>query len=125
PHPIFERDGAHLYCEVPLSFTAAALGGEIEVPTLNGGQTLRIPEATQSGSVLRVAGAGIKPVRGGAAGDLRCRITVETPVNLTREQKKLFRTLEESLEKGGKRHNPRTASWLDKARVFVEEHVRG
>lgn len=124
-HPIFEREGADLYCDVPVGVTVAALGGDLEVPTLHGGHNLHIPEATQSGSVLRLAGQGIKPVRGGATGDLRCRIVVETPVNLTRDQKKLFRSLGESLEKGGKRHNPQTASWLDKARSFFEEHVRG
>ncbi|HEU0197872.1 MAG TPA: molecular chaperone DnaJ [Nevskiaceae bacterium] len=125
PHPIFERDGAHLYCDVPVSFTVAALGGDIDVPTLSGRQTLHIPEATQTGRVLRIPGLGIKPVRGGAAGDLRCRLTVETPINLTRPQKDLLRQLGDSLEKGGKRHSPRNASWLDKARAFFEERVRG
>ncbi|HEX7380572.1 MAG TPA: molecular chaperone DnaJ [Nevskiaceae bacterium] len=124
PHPIFERDGTHLYCDVPVGFTVAALGGDVDVPTLYGRKVLHVPEATQTGQVLRIAGMGIKPVRGGAAGDLRCRLVVETPVNLTKPQKELLRSLDESLTKGGKRHSPRTSSWLDKARAFFEERVR-
>lgn len=125
PHAMFERDGSDLYCDVPISFAVAALGGDVEVPTLKGHQTLRVPEATQTGRVLKIPGFGIKPVRGGPAGDLLCRLTVETPVNLTREQKNLLQKLSESLDKGGKRHNPQTASWLDKAKAFFEEHVKG
>lgn len=124
PHPWFERDGADLRCSVPVSFVTAALGGEMEVPTLAGSHTLKIPEATQSGKVFRLRGQGIKPVRGGAVGDLLCQLTVETPVNLTRQQKDTLRKFGETLEQGGSRHGPETASWLDKARAFFEEHIK-
>ena len=83
-HPIFERDGAHLSCEVPVSFTTAALGGSIEVPTLEGQANIKVPAGTQSGRVFRLREKGIKPVRGGATGDLFCRVVVETPVDLER-----------------------------------------
>jgi len=124
PHPWFERDGADLRCSVPVSFVTAALGGELEVPTLRGSHKLKIPEATQSGRVFRLRGQGIKPVRGGATGDLLCRLTVETPVNLTRHQKDLLHMFGETLEQSGKRHNPEAASWLDKAKAFFGEHTK-
>lgn len=120
-HPIFVRDGEHLRCQVPISMVTAALGGELEVPTLDGRVTLRIPEGTQSGKVFRVRGKGVKPVRGGPQGDLLCRVVVETPVNLTREQKDLLKQLADTLDKGGDRHNPQSQSWLDKAKKFFEE----
>ncbi len=119
-HPIFTRDGANLRCDIPLSVTTAALGGEIEVPTLAGRVSLRIPPGTQSGKVFRVRGKGVKPVRGGAQGDLLCRVNVETPVNLTDAQKKLLEELAETLEKGGEHHNPRGSSWLDSVKSFFE-----
>lgn len=125
PHPWFERDGADLHCSVPVSFVTAALGGELEVPTLAGSScTLKIPESTQSGKVFRLRGQGVKPVRGGSAGDLLCQLTVETPVNLTRQQKDLLRKFDEALEQGGKRHSPEALSWLDKAKAFFEEHIK-
>jgi DnaJ-class molecular chaperone len=99
-HPIFVRDGEHLRCQVPISMVTAALGGELEVPTLDGRVTLRIPEGTQSGKVFRVRGKGVKPVRGGPQGDLLCRVVVETPVNLTREQKDLLKQLGDSPGQG-------------------------
>ncbi len=120
-HPIFVRDGEHLRCQMPISFVTAALGGELEVPTLSGRVSLRVPEGTQSGKVFRVRGKGVKPVRGGPQGDLLVRVVVETPVNLTREQKELLRKLDETLDKGGDRHNPERTSWLDKAKRFFEE----
>lgn len=125
PHELFERDGADLYCTVPVSIITAALGGELDVPTLKGKTALKIPEATQSGKVFRLRGLGIKPVRGGATGDLLCNVIVETPVSLTKRQKELLKELEETLESGGERHNPQTRSWLEKARRFVEEHLKG
>ena len=97
-HAIFERDGEHLSCEVPVSFATAALGGSVEVPTLEGDVTLKIPAETQSGRVFRLRDKGVKPVRGGARGDLFCRVVVETPVNLSAEQRELIRKLEESLQ---------------------------
>jgi len=120
PHPIFTRDGSDLRCEIPLAFTTAALGGEIEVPTLDGRVTLRVPGGTQSGKVFRVRGKGVKPVRGGAQGDLLCRVSVETPVNLTGRQKELLEELAETLEDGGEHHNPRGSSWLDSVKKFFE-----
>ena len=88
-HAIFERDGEHLSCEVPISFATAALGGSVEVPTLEGDVTLKIPAETQSGRVFRLRDKGVKPVRGGARGDLFCRVVVETPVHLSAEQREL------------------------------------
>ena len=98
-HAIFERDGEHLSCEVPVSFATAALGGAVEVPTLDGEVTLKIPAETQSGRVFRLRDKGVKPVRGGARGDLFCRVVVETPVNLSAEQRELIRQLDETLRR--------------------------
>lgn len=117
-HPIFERDGAHLSCEVPVSFSAAALGGAVDVPTLEGHVSLKIPAETQSGRVFRLRDKGVKPVRGGARGDLFCRVVVETPVNLTAEQRDLVAKLDESLRKGGSRHAPREKSFFDGVKRF-------
>ncbi|MDN3518358.1 molecular chaperone DnaJ [Aquisalimonas lutea] len=120
-HPIFTRDGANLRCDVPINMVTAALGGELEVPTLEGRVQLRIPPGTQSGKTFRIRGKGVKPVRGGAQGDLLCRVNVETPVNLTREQKELLERFGETLEQGGRKHTPEGSSWLDKARRFFDE----
>jgi molecular chaperone DnaJ len=117
-HKIFERDGSHLSCEVPMSFATASLGGTIEVPTLDGNATIKVPPETQSGRVFRLREKGIKPVRGGPTGDLFCRVVVETPVNLTREQKELLRSFEESLKADATRHHPREDSWLDGVKRF-------
>ena len=120
PHPIFTREGADLRCEIPVGVTTAALGGELEVPTLDGRVTLRVPAGTQSGKVFRVRGKGVKPVRGGTPGDLLCRVVVETPVNLTGRQKALLEELADTLERGGEHHNPRGSSWLDSVKSFFE-----
>ncbi|HEY7740839.1 MAG TPA: molecular chaperone DnaJ [Steroidobacteraceae bacterium] len=117
-HPIFERDGAHLSCEVPVSFVTAALGGSVEVPTLDGQAVIKVPSGTQSGRVFRLREKGVRPVRGGATGDLFCRVMVETPVELTAEQKELLRKFENSLAEDGKRHNPRERSWLEGVKDF-------
>jgi molecular chaperone DnaJ len=117
-HPIFERDGAHLSCEVPVSFTTAALGGSIDVPTLDAQAAVKIPAGTQSGRVFRLREKGIKPVRGGATGDLFCRVVVETPVNLNAQQKELLRKFESALAADGKSHNPRQSSWFEGVRQF-------
>jgi len=117
-HPIFERDGAHLSCEVPVSFATATLGGSIEVPTLGGNATIKVPAETQSGRVFRLRDKGIRPVRGGATGDLFCRVVVETPVHLTREQKDLLKKFDETLRKDTKQHHPREESWLDGVKRF-------
>ncbi|HXQ31134.1 MAG TPA: molecular chaperone DnaJ [Steroidobacteraceae bacterium] len=120
PHAIFQREGADLSCEVPIPFTTAALGGEIEVPTLGAHATLKIPGGTQSGKVFRLRDKGVRPVRGGSTGDLYCRIVVETPVSLSADQKDLLRKLAEALGKDPKRHNPREDSWLAGVKRFFE-----
>jgi molecular chaperone DnaJ len=120
-HPIFTRDENDLYCEVPIGFVTAALGGELEVPTLDGRVSLKIPPETQTGRLFRVRGKGVKPVRGGQTGDLICRVTIETPVNLTKHQKELLRELAATMEEGGKRHSPQESSWLDGVKKFFED----
>jgi molecular chaperone DnaJ len=106
---------------VPINFVLAALGGDIEVPTLDGRATIQIPSGTQTGKVFRLRGKGVTPVRGGATGDLLCRVQLETPVNLTREQKELLEKFADTLEAGGKKHNPQSSSWLDGVKKFFEE----
>ena len=117
-HDIFERDGDDLHCQVPVSFITAALGGEIEVPTLAGKAAIDIPEGTQAGKQFRLRGKGIKGVRASYPGDLYCHIAVETPVKLTEHQRKLLRELEDSLKKGGARHSPSGESWTDRLKNF-------
>jgi len=117
-HPIFERDGEHLSCEVPVSFATAALGGSVAVPTLDGDVILKIPAETQSGRVFRLRDKGVKPVRGGARGDLFCRVAVETPVHLTAEQRELIRSLEESLKVHPGKHAPREKGFLEGVKRF-------
>jgi molecular chaperone DnaJ len=121
PHPIFTREDNHLYCEVPIGFVVAALGGEMEVPTLDGKLMLKIPAGTQTGKMFRVRGKGVKPVRGGPVGDLICRVLLETPVNLTRRQEELLREFDESVREGGSRHSPQSHSWLDGVKGFFEK----
>jgi len=120
-HPIFERDGKHLYCEVPITFADAALGGELEVPTLDGRVKLKIPAGTQTGKLFRLRGKGVKPVRGGSVGDLLCRAAIETPVNLSKKQKELFKDLQESLGEGGHSHSPRQSSWFEGVKNFFDD----
>lgn len=117
-HNIFERDGDDLHCEVPIGFTTAALGGEIDVPTLAGKAAIDIPEGTQAGKQFRLRGKGIKGVRSSYPGDLYCHISVETPVKLTEHQRKLLKELDESLKKGGAKHSPSEGSWTDKLKSF-------
>ena len=117
-HPIFERDGEHLSCEVPVSFATAALGGTVAVPTLDGDVLLKIPAETQSGRVFRLRDKGVRPVRGGARGDLFCRVAVETPVHLSAEQRELVRQLEESLKAHPGRHAPREKGFLEGMKRF-------
>jgi len=119
-HPIFTRDGADLYCEVPIGFPTACLGGELEVPTLDGKVVLKIPAETQTGRLFRVRGKGVKPVRGGVAGDLLCRVRVETPVHLNKEQTELIKQLDESLRGGGSHHSPQAHGWLDGVKQFFD-----
>jgi len=120
-HPIFTRDGANLYCEVPISFPTACLGGELDVPTLDGKVLLKIPPETQTGRLFRLRAKGVKPVRGGAQGDLLCRVQVETPVHLGKEQIDLIKRLDESLSGGGSRHSPQAHGWLDGVKQFFDK----
>jgi len=120
-HPIFTRVDNDLRCEVPISMVVAALGGELEVPTLDGRVSLKVPAGTQTGKVFRMRGKGVTPVRGGPTGDLLCRVVVETPVNLTQKQRELLEQFGETLEEGGAKHNPQTKSWLDGVRRFFED----
>jgi molecular chaperone DnaJ len=120
-HPIFTREGSHLYCEVPIGFVVAALGGEMEVPTLDGKVSLRIPAGTQTGKMFRIRGKGVKPVRESLSGDLICRVMVETPVNLTERQKELLREFDGHIQEGGSKHSPQSSSWLDGVKSFFEK----
>ncbi|KTD08541.1 molecular chaperone DnaJ [Legionella jamestowniensis] len=120
-HAIFERHDSDLYCEVPISFMTAALGGSIEVPTLEGRVTLKVPGETQTGKTFRLRGKGMKSVRGHATGDLLCRVVVETPVNLSKEQKELLSKLQDSLDSSKKTHSPRSSSWFDGVKKFFED----
>ncbi|MGP1930264.1 MAG: molecular chaperone DnaJ [Arsenophonus sp. ET-YP4-MAG3] len=121
-HTIFERDGNNLYCEVPINFSIAALGGEIDVPTLDGRVSLKIPSETQTGNIFRMKGKGVKTVRSGIIGDLMCRILVETPVKLNEKQKILLKEFGESLngENSGK-NSPRSKSFLDSVKKFFDD----
>ena len=120
-HSIFTRDGANLYCEVPISFPKACLGGEVEVPTLAGKVALKIPAETQTGRMFRLSGKGVKPVRGGAVGDLLCRVRIETPVHLSKEQVELIKQFDESLTGGGSKHSPQAHGWLDGVKQFFDK----
>ena len=118
PHDVFQRDGDDLHCEVPVSIVTAALGGEVEIGTLNDKVSIGIPEGTQSGKTFRLRGKGIKGVRSSYPGDLYCHVVVETPVRLSDKQKKLLREFETSLRDGGDKHSPQTKSFVDKMKGF-------
>ncbi|MFA7242631.1 MAG: molecular chaperone DnaJ [Sulfuricellaceae bacterium] len=118
PHAVFNRDHNDLHCEMPISFTTAALGGEIDIPTLDGHAKIKIPAETQTGKVFRLRGKGIKGVRSHTHGDLMCHVMVETPVSLTERQRELLRELEELNQVDGARHNPKAKSWMDKVKEF-------
>lgn len=122
PHPMFKREQDDLYCEVPLSFATAVLGGELEAPTLDGPTTLKVPPGTQSEKLFRLRGKGVRNVRTGRVGDLYCRVSIETPVNLTSDQKELLHQLDESLRRGGDQHSPRESSWLERLKGFFAAH---
>ena len=121
PHPIFTREESDLYCEVPISFPTAALGGELDVPTLEGRLLLKIPPETQTGKLFRLRGKGVRSVHGGPVGDLLCRVVVETPVHLNRKQKELMEELQKMMEEGDGKHSPRTSSWFDGVKKFFED----
>ena len=119
-HAIFKRDDNNLFCEVPISIVTAALGGELEVPTLDSKVVLKIPAESQTGKLFRLRGKGVKPVRGGPIGDLLCRVTVETPVNLSSRQKELLQEFHKTMENGGSTHNPQAHSWLNGVKKFFD-----
>ncbi len=120
-HKIFQRDGRNLHCEMPISFADAALGGELEVPTLDGRVKLKIPSETQTGKLFRLRNKGITSIRGGSKGDLLCRVVVETPVHLTRRQKELLDEFQEIQEVEGKKQSPKRSSWFDGVKSFIDE----
>jgi len=125
PHQIFQRDNADLLCTVPINFATAAVGGELEVPTLDGRVKLKVPAGTQTEKLFRVRGKGVKPVRGGAQGDLLCRVRVETPVNLSNDQRELLMRFHDSIS-GDKAqtHSPQAHSWLGGVKKFFDD-LRG
>jgi molecular chaperone DnaJ len=120
PHKLFTRDAADLACEIPISVAAATLGGEVELPTLNGNVSLKVPAGTQSGKVFRLRGKGVSTVRDARQGDLFAKVAVETPVNLNSEQKDLLQRFEESIRSGGEKHSPRAGGWLDTVKRFFD-----
>jgi molecular chaperone DnaJ len=121
PHAVFTRDHNDLHCEMPISISAAALGGDIEIPTLDGYAKIKVPGGTQTGQMFRLRGKGIKGVRSSGHGDLICHVAVETPVNLTARQKELLQELESINQKDNGRHNPRAKSWMDKVKEFFAQ----
>jgi len=121
PHAVFTREHNDLHCEMPVSFTTAALGGEIELPTLDGYAKIKIPAGTQTGQMFRLRGKGVKGVRASGHGDLICHVAIETPVNLTARQKELLQELEAINVKDGGKHNPRAKSWMEKVKEFFAQ----
>ncbi|OUU78625.1 MAG: molecular chaperone DnaJ [Gammaproteobacteria bacterium TMED78] len=121
PHNVFERDGQDLRCNVPITFADATLGNTIKVPTIDKQITLKVPPETQSGSIFRLKGKGVKSVRVSGVGDLFCRVHVETPVELTKEQKKMLEKFDKTLNKSDACHNPKTSSWLDSLKGFFDK----
>jgi molecular chaperone DnaJ len=114
-HPIFQRDGANLFCRVPVSMTEAALGGDIEVPTIDGGRSrVKVPEGSQSGKQMRLRGKGMPALRGGSWGDMFIELAVETPVNLTARQKELLREFDRLSEE----NNPESKNFFSKVKSF-------
>jgi molecular chaperone DnaJ len=114
-HAIFQRDGTHLFCRVPVSMTAAALGGEVEVPTIDGGMSrVKVPAGSQSGKQMRLRGKGMPALRGGSEGDMLIEIAVETPVNLTARQRELLKEFERLSEE----NNPEGRSFFAKVKGF-------
>lgn len=121
PHDIFQRDNDDLYTAMPIDFATAVLGGDLNIPTLDGEVKLKIPAETQSGKMFKIKGKGVKSVRSHRTGDLFCKVDVETPVNLTNHQKKLIKQLSESIQKGGNKHNPKEKGWFDSVKSFMDK----
>ena len=120
-HEIFVRDENNLYCEVPISFVTAALGGDIEVPTLGGKVKLKVPKETQTGKMFRLRGKGVKSVRSSTTGDLMCKVVLETPVNLSGDQADLLRQLEEKMANSSKKHSPKETGFFDGVKRFFDD----
>ncbi len=120
-HEIFERDGRDIYCDVPISFVDAAIGGELEVPTLDGRVKLRIPAETQTHKLFRLRGKGVSPIRGGGPGDLFCRVVVETPVRLNKKQKELLAEFQQSMESDGANQSPKKTHWFEGVKKFFDD----
>jgi molecular chaperone DnaJ len=119
-HPVFSRENSDLHCEMPISFSMAALGGELEIPTLDGSARIKVPPETQTGKVFRLRGKGIKAVRSNEYGDLFCHVVVETPVNLSARQKELLQELESIDQQDAGKHNPRAKSWMERVKEFFQ-----
>jgi molecular chaperone DnaJ len=119
-HAIFQREHDDLYCEVPIRFSQAALGAEMEVPTLGGEAVIKIPAETQTGKLFRLRGKGVRNVRNGHVGDLICKVVVETPVKLNKQQRDLLEQFETSFGDDVRSHTPRASSWLDGVKQFWE-----
>lgn len=123
-HDIFQRDGDDLHCEVPIRISQAALGDTIRVPTLGGEVELRIPFETQSGKLFRLRDKGVKSVRSRAPGDLYCRVVIETPVNLTPDQRELLEKFEATfVGEGARKHSPRSSTFLDGVKGFWDRMI--
>lgn len=124
-HPIFQRDGADLLCTVPINFATASVGGELEVPTLDGRVKLKIPAGTQTEKTFRLRGKGVKPVRGGAVGDLLAKVRIETPINLSTSQRDLLMQFHETISgENAQKHSPQAHSWLGGVKKFFDD-LRG
>ena len=119
-HPIFKREGSDLYCEAPISIMHACLGGEIDIPTIDGQVKLTIPEGTQSGKLFRLRGKGIKTLHSHQTGDLLCRVCMETPIKLSDEQKEYLTKLDESLKNDSKNHSPKSKNWFESVKEFFK-----
>ena len=117
-HPVFQRDADDLHCEIPISIARAALGGAVQVPTLDGNAEIELPEGTQTGKTFRLKGKGIQGLRGSYPGDLYAHVLVETPVRLSERQKELLRELDESLT--DLKHSPQSKGWMDKVKDFFQ-----
>ena len=116
-HALFQREGVNLYCRIPVSVTTAALGGEVEVPTIDGGRSrVKIPAGSQTGKQMRLRSKGMPALRGGGSGDMLIEISVETPVNLTSRQRELLR----EFERLGEDNNPESSSFFSKVKNFWE-----
>ncbi len=117
-HDLFQRDGTNLYCRVPVSMASAALGGDIEVPTIDGGRgRVKVPAGSQSGRQMRLRSKGMPALRGGSTGDMFIELAVETPVNLTSRQKELLREFEKLSEE----NNPESSGFFKKVKTFWDD----